>query len=106
MSAIRGFFIFVRNQHNSPTPHPLMKTTPTSVRSVLSCLVTLLATPSLHAAAVTWNNALGGDWSVGANWTGGTGTGGIPGTADDVTFGDAVLTGNGTTMDENFTIDS
>jgi autotransporter-associated beta strand protein len=49
---------------------------------------------------------LGGDWSVGANWTGGTGTGGIPGTADDVTFGDAVLTGNGTTMDENFTIDS
>jgi autotransporter-associated beta strand protein len=35
------------------------------------------------AAANTWNNALGGNWSVGANWS----TAAVPGTSDDVIFG-------------------
>jgi autotransporter-associated beta strand protein len=82
-----------------------MKMTHPSVRSVLTHLVAFLAIPAVHAGTVTWNNAAGGNWSLGANWTGGTGTGGIPGTADDVTFLDPG-TGSFTTNDINFTIDS
>ncbi len=82
-----------------------MKITRTSVLSVLTYVVAFLAMPAVHAATTTWNNASGGNWSVGADWTGGTGTGGIPGTADDVSFLD-IGAGNPTTMDIGFTIDS
>lgn len=82
-----------------------MKITHPPIRLVLAFVAALFSIPAAHAASVTWDNAAGGDWSVGANWSGGTGTGGIPGPADDVFFGD-VLAGNGTTVDEDFTIDS
>ncbi len=36
------------------------------------------------AGTVIWNNASGGNWSVGANWN----SSAVPGTADDVQFGD------------------
>src|ERR1022692_565066 len=46
-------------------------------------LATVFALTQLAGAAPTWNNAAGGNWSVGSNWS----PSGVPGTASDVIFG-------------------
>jgi len=56
---------------------------------------------SSHAAVVTWNNALGGNWSVGANWD----ILSAPTSADDARFGN-VSAGTPTTMDASITVNS
>ena len=37
-------------------------------RSVILLLASLIASPHLHAADLTWNKPGGGDWAVAANW--------------------------------------
>ncbi|HSU52451.1 MAG TPA: hypothetical protein VLT36_00160, partial [Candidatus Dormibacteraeota bacterium] len=43
----------------------------------------LFAVQQVHAAATTWNNAAGGNWSIGSNWN----PSGVPGTTADLVFG-------------------
>ena len=52
------------------------------IPAVLTLAIMLVLT-QIAGAAPTWNNAAGGNWSVGANWTPTT----PPGSADNVIFG-------------------
>ncbi|TAL07113.1 MAG: hypothetical protein EPO07_00790, partial [Verrucomicrobia bacterium] len=60
-----------------------MKNLQPSPRFIAGLAAALLCVQSIHAAPATWNNAAGGNWSVGANWN----PSGVPGTAADLIFG-------------------
>ncbi len=51
--------------------------------AALALAILLGATQLAGAAAASWTDAAGGNWSVATNWS----TLAVPGTADDVTFG-------------------
>src|SRR5262245_28864145 len=78
-----------------------MKNVQPSLRILAVAVAALFSAKSAHAAVTTWNNAAGGNWSVGANWD----TLAAPGSADDARF---VNTGTGvfTTNDVSSTINS
>lgn len=65
-------------------------------------LATMLAMTQLAgAAADTWNNAAGGNWSVAGNWSGGA-----PGSTSDVIFGNTGAGFSNTNNISSLTIDS
>src|SRR6266436_1983890 len=76
----------------TPRPQPRQKVlaiaghrnkTNLQISSALALAIMLATTQLAGAAATTWNNAAGGNWSVANNWS----TVAVPGTADDVIFG-------------------
>jgi hypothetical protein len=71
-----------------------MKPTQATLRIPSILIAAWLILPSARAAVTTWNNAAGGNWSVGANWD----TLAAPGQGDDVRFLN-VGAGTPTTMD-------
>ena len=60
-----------------------MKNLIPSPRIAAALVAAFVSAQSIHAAPATWNNAAGGNWSVGSNWN----PSGVPGTAADLTFG-------------------
>lgn len=78
----------------------MKKVQPTS-RLVAALVAALVSVQAVDAAVTTWNNAAGGNWSVGGNWD----TLAAPGTADDARFL-STGAGAGTTMDLSRTINS
>ena len=78
-----------------------MKNLKFCLRFVVGLAAVVCSSQTLQAATPIWNNAAGGNWSVGGNWNPTV----APGVADDVQFGD-VGTGATSMMDVSRTIDS
>jgi fibronectin-binding autotransporter adhesin len=72
-----------------------------SPRIAAALVAALLSVQSATAAVTTWNNAAGGNWSLGSNWD----TLAAPGTADDTRFMN-LGAGTPTTMDLSRTVNS
>src|SRR5262245_53517172 len=53
------------------------------LKIVATFAAALISAQTTRAAATTWNNAAGGNWSVPGNWS----PSGVPGTSSDVIFG-------------------
>lgn len=70
--------------------------------TVLALAAMLVLAQPAGAAPITWNNAAGGNWSVGPNWS----TLAAPGTADDVIFGNVGAGSPNTNDISSETIDS
>src|SRR4051812_43198523 len=72
----------------------MKKTQPAPLLTLSLLIAVFLILPSARAAVTTWNNAAGGNWSVGGNWN----TASAPTQADDALF---VNTGAGSLTTNN-----